>query len=163
MNWDYMAGFFDGEGSVCCYTGNKDKKQSDRVVVSIGQKLPNGNVIKQLHSFLVDNGINANYRLDATYQMEYVTISDKNDVKLFLNRMSNYCVCKYQDIISGLTFVDTLPNHTRNFTDDEILVIVKMYMTYDNYDTIAKIVGCSSNKIYQWLKRNCLIRSPRSA
>jgi intein/homing endonuclease len=65
MNWDYVAGFFDGEGCIGFYTTKKDYEYAYRMIpkgrkvqiISISQKTRP--VLEEIHSFLVSEGINS--------------------------------------------------------------------------------------------------------
>jgi intein/homing endonuclease len=55
MNWDYVAGFFDGEGSMVLTTDRGGERKSINVQISIGQS--NKEVLLLILDFLKEQGI----------------------------------------------------------------------------------------------------------
>lgn len=91
MNWAYVAGFFDGEGSVGMHSKPTDGYQSYRLFVQIAQK--STGVLHQIQAFLAAQGIGAGtfvHRPSRTHQLTLTGDSAFN----FLSGVLPYLVVK---------------------------------------------------------------------
>jgi hypothetical protein len=60
MNWDYIAGFVDGEGCIKQYKFKRGANRNgyqNRGILTVCQKLDNSVVINEIQEFLLQNGI----------------------------------------------------------------------------------------------------------
>lgn len=61
MTWEYIAGFFDGEGCVRLYQG---KQGQARPYVQMSQAVPREGVLLEIQKFLKSHGIETYFRRD---------------------------------------------------------------------------------------------------
>jgi|GEM_PF-2440912 DNA invertase Pin-like site-specific DNA recombinase len=157
MNWDYIAGFFDGEGNVRVV----DSKNSRGISITIAQaESNNGNeVISKIQSFLRSNNINSHiyvyksldkrgYKRQPLYVLR---ISDKYNAKKFLKELEGRVVVKRSDVKDALVFITLMKRHTRPFTDPEKKEIVSLFKNGVKIRDIAKKTGCGTSKVSKFL------------
>lgn len=164
MNWDYIAGFFDGEGSICCRIVCKKKGESARVHISIGQVARNGEVLSEIQHFLIKEGVE-NPRLwkrtSKPADMHYLLISNKKGTEEFLKRIYNLVIVKKSKAESALEMLQNWPGlyHTKAFTETEVEYLIKSYESDVPYAVMVETLRCSKSKISEFLKTRGLLRS----
>jgi len=113
MNWDYIAGFFDGEGNIHVYRSKGSYSNGDiqfALMIRIYQK--SEFILNEIKDFL---GYGSIYKYKRTGVFE-LTFSKKEDVKHFLNAIQNKIILKKEQIDYVLKFYDfNKGNHNRLF------------------------------------------------
>ena len=66
ITWPYLAGFFDGEGSIT-YT-HTSAPNAKRVIVQVVQAIHHAHVIYLIHKFLIHEGIQNTLRKRKSYK-----------------------------------------------------------------------------------------------
>jgi len=98
MNWDYLAGFFDGEGNL--HTGFIKNKQACQLRIRIYST--NQGVLEQIKEFLGDEGYiytKKASRNDPNRNLVYeFVILKKEDCLLFLKNIYPYSIIKKEQI-----------------------------------------------------------------
>lgn len=158
INWDYIAGFFDGEGSVQFKWYPKSGTKG--VVITIAQSSENSSVIPLIKSFLEENNIErihyyvSNYTDKRGYKrqpLHMLRITNKWDAQKFLEAIKDRVISKKDDVTETLERIKTLKRHTRVFTDEEKEKIITLFKEGKNIHEIANIIGCGAVKINKFL------------
>ncbi len=89
MSWQYIAGFFDGEGCICHSISNNGYKRYD---ISMSQKPIK--VLKIIRIFLLRHDIESKIHKDKCTGVHVVTISGRINKAMFLNRILPYLIVK---------------------------------------------------------------------
>ena len=99
MNFDYIAGFFDGEGCVT-YFG----KEKSYIRVSMSNT--NLEVLKDIHNFLGVGRINQNIKATPKHKACYnLVINKRADARKFLTEMHNKVIIKRVAVEQALQFL----------------------------------------------------------
>ncbi len=124
MTWDYIAGFFDGEGCISIYDYEHKRTFKDRpkgpyimkekyVKISLDQKIrifvhmvqKQTEVLEEIQEFLVAEGIQANFHIKKT-GMGAVQFSSRESVRVFLNKVIPYLRVKNHKAQIALDFLN---------------------------------------------------------
>jgi len=127
LTWEYIAGFFDGEGCICFYDFKKkktykDKKgnekiyiinehrvrtylvQNTRIFVQMVQK--ENKVLKIIGDFLVENGIKSyTYRVNKKGGCDSLQLSHHKMVQMFLENIYPYLIVKKDKAELALEYI----------------------------------------------------------
>jgi len=90
MNWDYIAGFFDGEGNINLIKNN----QKLSYYIQIRLYSSDENVLLEIKSFIGKGQIYKVKKPSATNFVYELTITNKLDVKFFLENIVDKIVIK---------------------------------------------------------------------
>ena len=114
MNWEYLAGFFDGEGNVNI---NKITKQNGKFSYAIQLRIYNSEekVLLQIKKFINIGQIYKVKRLPATNYVYELTITNKKDVKFFLDNIVDKLIIKQEIIQYILSNFSFERNNNNNF------------------------------------------------
>lgn len=97
ISWEYIAGFFDGEGCVSrLHKNNPHNNQHNRIFwrILIGQK--DRNVLDEIQKFI---GYGKVYRIRKSPNLYYCyTIVKQHEVIDFLKRVSSYVIVKRKQL-----------------------------------------------------------------
>jgi len=123
MNWQYVAGFFDGEGNITIYDYERKKVyapdrittyQEKQVKISIAQKiriyvnmvqLENG-VIPLLNEFLISEGIDSHIHKTNDKGMQRLQFTSRKSCKIFLEKIIPYLIVKKEKARLALAFLN---------------------------------------------------------
>jgi len=119
MNWAYIAGFFDGEGSIYVPMG---QKYVTNVFISIYQS--DQGVLLRIQRFLAAHGIHSKVRLEKrvrktpdrviSKKAQYILdFSKKESAYIFLRSIRPYCIVKKQIIEDCLRYLILFPAMTK--------------------------------------------------
>jgi len=105
MTWEYIAGFFDGEGCVNVYPNGN----TQRVAVTLTQGNPE--VLEVIQEFLEDMGIpSAIYAKSSSRSQWFVlSITAREQVKLVLENLTPYLIVKQPAAIKTLEWMKANP------------------------------------------------------
>jgi len=155
MNWDYIAGLFDGEGSIQI-KDYPDRSQGRGIVLVIG--ITDWGVLDRLKEFLETQGIKSSvYRRTALRGKErkptqWWQISNKWDATRFLLAIRNRVIVKKNRLLEALEFRKRLTAHTRPFTTFELDIIRAGTSEGQSLKEIAKLLGCGQSKVLKTRK-----------
>lgn len=112
MNWDYVAGFFDSEGSIGTY-GNSGMT----LQVEVGCQKGNVQTLEEIRRFLLLEGISAHLSVenrkgvDVKHQMTHlVLLSRRANVLLFLRSVFPYIRMKKYKAQDSIRFLTLFPD-----------------------------------------------------
>jgi hypothetical protein len=97
MNWEYIAGFFDGEGHICRMVRNK---KSTKYQVGMAQTAAQSDVLFQIGHFLESNGVRVHFHYDNSHNklssktVVRLRISDSASILNFIKGVIPFCVVK---------------------------------------------------------------------
>jgi len=148
MEWAYLAGFFDGEGSIV-----RQSKSSCKISFSQNY-LP---VLEEIKLFLEDYDIyswvssytNKNRQYNASYQLQF---SASPGVKLFLTNVLPYLIVKAEKAEEALSIIPSNPKPRARLEDvkDEIRSLRILGLTYSE---IIEETGVSRGTIQRAIGR----------
>ena len=98
MNWDYIAGFFDGEGSI-----HKNDQCSTHNSYMIALTQNTVDVLKEIEKFLIKNNVKcwtSNYKKKS--RVYHLYISGYINVKRFLENIKNKIIVKENKVLNVL-------------------------------------------------------------
>lgn len=99
MDWSYLAGFIDGEGSIKCYSqqfsrrNEVDPRMQPRI--TIGQK--HREVLDEIQLFL-----GTEYKITLSRNCYYLQISHEGTVRFILEGILPYTIVKKADVETAL-------------------------------------------------------------
>jgi intein/homing endonuclease len=116
MSWAYIAGFFDGEGSVCCYDGKQKGRDSVRRVFRIQIYQNSEVVLEEIQAFLARNRISSKLRYHSRpdrvakgHQGSWMlTVEGVRDTFRFLCCVEKYTIVKSKTVQEALAYIDGL-------------------------------------------------------
>ena len=137
MNWPYVAGFFDGEGSVV-FTGDTCK-------ITMSQN--SRDVLEKIQAFLLDNGLSHCWivttpprpwqRMPNTkYDLSF---SNADNVRLFFNGVLPYCIVKRDKILEAIPRLSW--NSQRRPTEEQYALATRLLKNGTPYVKVQEIVG----------------------
>lgn len=103
MNWNYIAGFVDGEGCIKQYkfkqAANRNGHQN-RGILSVTQKLDSSAVIDEIQRFLLDNGIPSTITITSVKNctsMKTLRVQHRKYLFLLLDNLLPLLIVKRED------------------------------------------------------------------
>lgn len=151
MNWDYIAGFFDGEGSVTLYKETKNK-WGRAVKINIEQK--DTKSLKAIKKFLLENGLNkVGLYSRKTRTTSCIQIQNKFDIALFLENIIPLIIVKRKKSIKCLKFVTSKWYAVGHYSKEEKQKAINLYKEGKNYFEISKIIGANHKTIKSWVNK----------
>lgn len=97
IGWEYVAGFFDGEGCVSIVKQNGKLKRID---VGLFQSEPQAEVLRRIEKFLAREGIVGRWKYHSTHRSEnasttvHLVINRQESVRRFLEAVYPYLIVK---------------------------------------------------------------------
>jgi|SRR5579859_1609701 len=127
MTWQYIAGFFDGEGCIT-YTSE------DRLQLSVSQKRPK--VIYRIQEFLALNGIESVIYIQKSSQhvLRIKQGKRKENAIKFLNLIFPFLVCKRTVVQDFLRFMKIFPGMNKQVKGISKRLIARDLITCYNYE-----------------------------
>lgn len=122
MTWEYVAGFFDGEGNITIYDYERKRVlapdrittyQEKQVKISMAQKtriivnmvqLKNG-IIPKINEFLIAEGINSHIHKTDRFDIQRLQFSSRESCKIFLEKIIPYLFVKKEKAQLALDFI----------------------------------------------------------
>lgn len=113
ISWEYLAGFFDGEGCIHC----SQRSYGRYIIVSLSQGSKNeiqSHILRDIHIFLTHNYIKTNLKADknlrADKEIKYYKLiaCSKYAVHDWLTEMLPFLRVKHQAAIAALNFLHTI-------------------------------------------------------
>ena len=150
MNWDYIAGLFDGEGSVQI-KNYPDRSQGRGIALVIG--ITDGDVLDGLQEFLQSKGIKSSVyhrtvlRGKERKPCQWWQISNKWDATEFLNAIKERVIVKRGKVLEALAFRQQLSTFTRPFNQSELELIRGYTAEGKTLKEIANILACGVSKV----------------
>lgn len=155
MNWDYVAGLFDGEGSAGIYQGTRGKYTYSMANLSISN-----NHLKTLK--IVQEFIGCG-RIHGHKKHYSLVIRNHHDVARVAGQLIPRCIIKQEKLKRVFAFVES-----KKWLNDGPLSFVsndQLYELYVNQGmtgvSIARKFGCSKSAVYKRLKRSIVTMSER--
>ena len=149
MNWDYIAGFTDGEG---CLSIKKRKGRKPRCHIVLSQKY--GLALDEIVAFLNEQGVKA-YILyspsDQKRELKRLQIADLRSVKTFLEAIKDRVIVKVPAVKRGLA-LDYDPKWT-DLTETEITRAVELRRQGLTYRQIGAELKRDDSWIFKVLKK----------
>ena len=152
MNWDYVAGLFDGEGSIQI-KNYPDTSRGRGISVCIG--ITDGEVLKQLQEFLELQKIKSHIyqrtipRGKERKPIQWWKISSKWEATKFLEAIKDKAIIKKDKIIEALKFRENLKAFTRPFNNQELDLIGQWTAEGKTLAEIAKLLACGQCKVFK--------------
>lgn len=139
MSWNYIAGFFDGEGwvSTC--------KNRSHPAAAIAQKTKK--VLSEIQEFISYDGVNSSLLGPSHHGMYYLQINDKKSVFLFLSYLKNKTVVKKDKIDTEYIRMQSVFN--RDVNEASMRIDAYNYYKINGWTKTFKKFKRSSS----WLKR----------
>ena len=168
INWDYVAGFFDGEGWVGIL--NKELQDKNRwgkcIRIYLSQK--DTRVLSEIKDFLIKNGVKkVAIRLDSNARASYLVVSNLNDCKIILENIKNkvYLEKNIVRISQALDYINNSKwkKYTINLKDDFLKIAIQnngKFLTRKEVCDLFKMPCFSRNSsIIKWNLVNHLGRN----
>ncbi len=118
MSWQYIAGFFDGEGNVILFQTTDSPRLSPRITIT-QFKDRGGKLLDEIRAFLADSGIKCNtpYHLNRTGNDDHrLVITGRSNVEGFIKGVFPYLHIKKvecQDCLRWLILHPIIPQRER--------------------------------------------------
>jgi len=117
ISWSYLAGFFDGEGSLSysCHKGRKGKPSESvcypYLCISMPQAIPNKVVILEIIKFLKEKNIHHELKIKKMENPKWndqmrLRIRRINDMRRFLKAINPYLILKKEKCVEALSFLE---------------------------------------------------------
>ena len=151
MNWNYIAGFFDGEGSVTLYKENKNR-WGRAVKINIEQK--DTKSLKAIKKFLLEKGLNkVGLYSRKTRTTSCIQIQNKFDIALFLENIIPRVIVKKKKCEKCLKFITSKWYAVGSYPQETKQKAIDLYNKGFNYFQISKKIGANHKTIKSWIKR----------
>jgi hypothetical protein len=105
MNWDYLAGFFDGEGHTRCDRGHKGGLKVVWQVTNL-----NVEVIDEIAYFLMDRDYHPKFIPNKAKHCGVLYIQRINEVERLLKTLRPFVIVKRAQIDAVLDAIENRPN-----------------------------------------------------
>ena len=148
MNWDYIAGFFDGEGNVSIKYKEGRRPQP---CVNISQRIDRIEVLNIIKAFLREHDIVAYVYTDKK-KKAYIQIAESRSVKLFLETVKEKVIVKKNDAEKALK-CQTFDKKWTNLSAKEIEEIIRLRKEGFSPRKIAQKLGRDHSNIYKMFKK----------
>jgi len=149
MNWDYIAGFFDGEGWVTLY---REKKNKWGKAVKIGIAQKDINPLIEIKKFLLKNGLKSiSFYTSKTRDISQLQIQNKFDINLFLKKMIPRVIVKKKRCLECQRFVQDKWYKIGIYPEQTKKEARKLYEKGKNYFQISKIIKADHKTIKSWI------------
>ena len=173
ITWSYIAGFIDCDGWITC---SKQKNcRTKKCVIGLTQSIKRENGMKQIYSFLNNNGIRViwiirkkNWKSDI--KMINIMVTHQKSLVIILNKVIPYLLFKREkaedclkyvlDRIKKHGYVDIKesPNNRKKWNNNEIKTLIQMVNEGYSNPNIAITLGRTKNSIGKKLNHLGLIR-----
>jgi transposase-like protein len=174
MNWDYVAGFLDGEGHIIARPYKNKHGHFRKVTVGVTQAEERKDVIFAIKDFLEKEGFHPSlrcekdyrdkrgYRIQPKWKLELQSIVE---VKRFLEIIKDKLICKRKEAENAIAFINStgLKHVRRHFTDEEKEEIKRLYLEGYSTLTIGEKFGVNHNVIRRLLRAMSVPLRPPSA
>lgn len=168
MDWSYLSGFFDGEGSINIRNGfRQNGKTHKSVQLILAQVFYQADVLEKIRDFLLNEAIHSSVHIrqpklviSQLHAMHILSVSRYSDVWKMLEKMLPLLIVKRQKAIEALEFLrehDWRPSSRRIEIGEKI---VKLYQRGESMPTIAKEFGYSIGSVWNILHRNRIPSRP---
>lgn len=153
MDWSYVAGMIDGEGTIHIY---RHAQKSKHVYVRVSIYNSHKGCLEEIQKFLADNDIIAHLNdrhRNKKHKISYtLVVNQKDDVLKYLYNILPYCIIKKRKVRAGIKLAKKLVKngfHTRRFTEKE-----KIWIADKNLSSrvVAGRIGCSYRRILRHRK-----------
>jgi hypothetical protein len=158
ISWQYIAGFFDGEGTVCFARYGHLKKRY--ALAAMSQADFQGGVIYVIKDFLKENRIESRITKDKRfrngeraegYQLR-LYMSGLGSVREFLNQVLPYLIVKREKALEVLSSIGE-DNWNTKFTLRERDTIVESRKQGYSFDRISTLINRPSGSIKRYYYR----------
>ena len=135
MNWNYIAGFFDGEGNI-----HITKSRVVRIFIYRNTV----EVLEEILYFLEKYNLSCKIKLRRNRNCYQLQIIKRDSVEIFLSYMIKRCIVKKKKVQEAIQFLKNKPRrHTKPFLPQE-LDLIKSDLSSRR---VAEQLGCSYKKI----------------
>jgi len=148
MDWQYLAGFFDGEGNIYLQQG-----KSKGIQVTLHNT--DYQILKEIRDFLHERGIKASLTKDkgkhrngySRKELWKLLITNQWDARKFFKNIMPMARVKREKISESLIFMKTFKRDTRKFNRTTIEEIIRRYLSGESMKTICKRFHCKYSKL----------------
>lgn len=162
MTWQYIAGFFDGEGNI--YFSSKKSSTYKGVTIKFLQAVSNRDAIDVIHNFLLSKKIahstfNRTSKHANTQNQTGITISHHIHVLNFLEKIEPYLTNKRAQALNAIFFIKN-KNWIKKHTTQEYQTAFNIYKKDMSIRAVSDLVGISPRALRSnWLKMGLKTRS----
>jgi transposase-like protein len=174
MNWDYIAGFFDGEGHLVVKPYKDKHGHFRKVTVGFTQAEEGKEILFAIKDFLEKEGFHPSlrcekdrrdkrgYKLQPKWRLELQSIFE---VKRFCEIVRDKLIYKRRKVEDAIAFIDAtgLKHIRRRFTEDEKRRMKELYLEGYSTLSIGEMFGVSYNVIRRLLKEMSVSLRPPNA
>jgi LAGLIDADG endonuclease len=120
MTWQYMAGFFDGEGCICVRRNKADDKFCAYCTLAISQRTDRAAVLLEIKEFLEERGIVVKINMSKAHSLSpkeqaEIVVVRRADVLKVLRRMLPYLRVKNDRAIEVIAYLEELLQLRKEF------------------------------------------------
>ena len=158
MNWNYIAGFFDGEGNIVAKLRKLPTKKKAHHVIRIAFTQNNKEVLDEIKTFLEKKGIKRIQFYLRRFSEKYGNQSDNwymylggcLNCKIFLENVKDRVIVKREDCLKAIEFLKEFRHYTfrDSLPKNEIRALRRKGVSYEG---IAKKYQCSDTTIMRVL------------
>lgn len=99
INWDYIAGFFDGEGNINVSKTKNYKNGEHNITIAIRIYQTSRDVLEKIKDFIGYGTIYENKRTNSSWNNTFeLTFNKKDDVKTFLITIKDKVITKKEQV-----------------------------------------------------------------
>jgi murein L,D-transpeptidase YcbB/YkuD len=152
MSWQYIAGFFDGEGTIW-YKLKKDKKNRTKFSVSMSQSEKQGRVLYEIQKFLKKNLIEAKiYHRKKRDNAMVLEFSNRQEAYKFLIKILPFLIVKQEKAKEAIKAFQEYKGHKALTLEDKIKIKQLLEKGY-KAKRIAKILDLNRETVRNAVKR----------
>lgn len=146
MNWDYIAGFFDGEGNISI---KKRTGRRPQVVLNMTQK--RRDVLDKILLFLESQHLTGQiYKKPSCF---YIQIGQAQSCRPFLEAVVSALIVKKEEAEIGLATLYNQPQSRTKLSTAEKNKIIEFRKAGKSYAYIGKQLNRDSSNVFRYVKR----------
>ncbi len=156
MNWDYVAGFFDGEGNINILKRGGGRRPRARI--TIVQRIDNSDILENIKDFLIDVGIKSNIYKRKPYQdrlpVSALQIDEQRSVYNFLFYIGHRILKDRKKLKDAYSISEHFSTYRTKLTDKELTEAKRLRERGFSFKNIGKRLNRDDSNLSKRLRLN---------
>jgi hypothetical protein len=149
MDWSYIAGFFDGEGSISSHSRNRRNSHQ----VQISQKFREDQVLHRVAEFLREQGVCCKVNDRRGCPAGYLLVCRHRSVKTFLEKCLPSLIVKRNKAIELLSKMESMQYRRDRITSELLGEAMTLYRQGKSWRQVGEEMGQSGDSLGRAARR----------